>query len=125
MGDALNATASLTQTTLAGAYGYKATETNVHDTFLDFKTSRLMLEVSLGHQWRLVTGHIFAIDWLGFGATLSESTSLGADNPAPDGTRVADRVGFFEGTSVNEHVKKQLKDQVFVYVLMMKFGTEF
>lgn len=124
-GDALNVTASLTQATLSGAFGYKATEPNVHDTFVDFKANRMMLEVSLGHQWRLVTGHIFAIDWLGFGATLSESTNLGADNPAPDGTRVADRVGFFEGTSISEHLKKQLKDQVFVYVLLMKFGTEF
>lgn len=125
VGSSLNVTIGLTQATLTGAFGYKTREPTVHDTFVDFTAKRLMLEVSLGQQWRLITGHVLAIDWLGFGAALTDEVTLGSDVAAPDGSRVQDRVMFFENTTVARHVKRQLRDQIFAYGLMFKFGMDF
>lgn len=109
----------------SGKFGYKTVGGGTQNTFVTYKSDMNFLQIGFGSSWRLMSGNVVVLDWLGYGHLLGQNVSIGEDKPASDGSTVEQNVQFFEGISTQEHVKKQLKDQSRFYALMLRFGIQF
>ncbi len=108
-----------------GKFGYKTIGGGTQNTFVSYKNNINLIQLGFGSYWRLLSGNVVVMDWLGYGHLLGQNVSLGEDKAATDGSTVEQNVQFFEGTSTQDHLKKQLKDQIRLYGMMLRFGIQF
>lgn len=108
-----------------GQFGYKTVGGGTQNTFVSYKSNMNFLQIGFGNSWRLMSGNVVVLDWLGYAHLLGQNASIGEDKPASDGSTVEQNVQFFEGVTTQEHVKKQLKEQSRFYALMLRFGIQF
>lgn len=108
-----------------GKFGYKTIGGGTQNTFVAYKSNISLAQIGFGSFWRLLSGNVVVIDWLGYGHLIGQKVSMGEDKPAFDGSTVEQNVQFFESTTTEEHLKKQLKDQIRLYGMLLRFGIQF
>lgn len=116
---------SVNSVNYAGKYGYRAGAAGMQDTFVDYTAKANLMQIAIGNQWRLNSGHTLGVDWIGYGYVTEPHATLGNDPAASDGSTVKQRVAFFENQSVEDRLQRTLKEQMLLYALTFRLGMEF